>query len=100
MTEIESMTFSEYKLRITAYKLKELDREYLCYLIPFAHRYFQATKNNGKNYKYEEISDVFDIKEREKEIFDSEYGVKKKTFSSKEIELAKKIANQNRNGGF
>lgn len=70
-TEINRMTLSEYRLRGTAYKLKQLDSEYMVAREAWLNRQIMATKKKGKNrqeYVYKTFKSFFDYEKAEREI--------------------------------
>lgn len=101
LEEAESITFFEYSLRITAYKLNDIDEQRLCYLIAFANRAAKITKRNGKEYKYKDISDIFDYEQKEKDILEEQFGQGSfdKKVSQEQLSAIKRVAEINRKGG-
>lgn len=70
MREIERMTPYEYSIRITAYQLSELDKEYHIYLQAWQNRQIQANKKVGSKEKayFESFDQFFDYKKKENAI--------------------------------
>lgn len=64
------MTFSEYKLRIKAYELRQLDREYMIALEAWQFNEVQAKKKEGKRLVpvYRRFKDFFNYEEAESKI--------------------------------
>lgn len=90
---IESMTFYEYQLRMTAYSLKRLDEQYLAYVQAFANRAAKATKKDGKRYEYKDAKDAFPIDKMEAEIL----GLKRT--DNINFEEIRQLSELNRKGG-
>lgn len=65
--EIEEMTYYEYDLRLTAYKLKEVDKAKKIHELAWANREVQGTKKNGE-YTYTKFKDFFNMEEVEREV--------------------------------
>ena len=64
---IDRMTFREYRLRIQASNLRQMDKEYLVYLHAWQNREVNAKKKSGKKLKYifTSFKDFFDMDKRE-----------------------------------
>ena len=72
-TEINRMTLSEYRIRGTAYRLKQLDSEYMIAREAWLNRQIMATKKKGKNrqeYVYKTFKSFFDYEKAEQTILD------------------------------
>lgn len=64
------MTFAEYKLRIKAYELRQLDKEYMIALEAWQNNEVQAKKKEGKKFVpvYRRFKDFFDYEAAEAKI--------------------------------
>lgn len=70
--EIESMTLDEYELRMKAYRLGEVDKEYYIYLQAWTNSNVQATKKQGKDKivpVFQTFKQFFDYEKRLEEAF-------------------------------
>ena len=67
---MDAMTLREYRIRMKAYRLKELDEEYKIALLAWQHNQVKATKKNGKKFEpvYKTFKDFFDVDKYEKKI--------------------------------
>jgi len=94
--EIDRMTFREYRLKMKAYRLRQLDAEYMIALSAWQHREVGAQKKKGKKLEavYKEFGKFFNHKEREEEIlFGAKKKEKEKPHVSGMIEYMRKKAN-------
>ena len=69
---IDSMTYREFRLRMKAYALQRLDKEYDIALMAWQVREIEAKKKSGKGkykYTYDSFRKFFDLEAREKAIF-------------------------------
>lgn len=68
--EIERMTLHEYYLRMTAYKLRWLDKENFIHELAWANQEVQAQEKRGRKYVpvYNTFEKFFDKDKLEKEI--------------------------------
>ena len=85
--EIDRMTFAEYKLRVTAYELKQLDKEYMIALSAWQHNEVTAKRKEGKKLipVYKRFKDFFDYEEAEAKI------LKSKTEPDKKQKIANRL---------
>ena len=74
MTEIKRMSLGDYRLRMKAYRLRRLDREYEIAEQAWMNREIQATKKRGRKYDaiYKRFSSFFDYSGKEAEILGKE----------------------------
>lgn len=95
--EIDKMTFREYRLRMKAYRLSQLDEEYMVSYLAWQNREINAQKKKGKNKLeavYKKFTDFFNHTEKEMSIL---YGITKKeskTMSSMKEYMRKKNSGQ------
>lgn len=71
LREIDRMTYREFRLRLKAYELRQLDREYDIALLAWQVREIGAKKKSGKNaykYVYDSFRKFFDYEKQEKKI--------------------------------
>lgn len=75
--EIDRMTFREYRLRMKAYNLRQLDEEYMISYSAWQNREINALKKKGKKKEamYKTFKEFFNHSEKELELL---YGIKKK----------------------
>lgn len=69
------MTLYEYNMRMTAYQLKQADREYEIHLQAWMNREIEAKKKSGKKKMvpiYKTFKQFFDLEKRIKEILQPE----------------------------
>ncbi len=68
--EVERMTPYEFELRVTAFKLSQLDREYEWHLQAWLGQQVQATKKLGKKEVpyFKDFNSFFNYQKREQEI--------------------------------
>lgn len=77
LNEIDCMTFREFRLRMKAYELKRLDKEYQIALLAWQIREIDARTKSGKNnykYVYDRFEKFFNFEEHENMILN---GVKR-----------------------
>lgn len=70
-TEINRMTLYEYNMRMTAFRLKQADREYGIHLQAWANREIKAKRESGKKKLvpvYKTFKQFFDLEKRIREI--------------------------------
>lgn len=70
MTVIKRMTLVEYHLRMEAYLLQKVDREYELHLQAWLNNQVKAEKKSGKSSKpvFKQFDDFFDYEERIAEV--------------------------------
>lgn len=87
--EIEMMSFNEYQLRMTAYRLKQIDKQYLISFAAWQNREIKASKEDGE-YIYQDFKKFFDYELNEKAVFlgESPEQLKNKEFSNQSQNLA------------
>lgn len=69
--EIDRMTLYEYDMRIAAYHLRQVDREYEIHLQAWANWNVQAMKSQGKNKRvpvFKNFKQFFDYEQRVKDL--------------------------------
>lgn len=68
--DIEILTLEEYRLRMKAYQLRRVDKEYEMHLQAWLNHAVTATKKQGEKYVpvFKEFKDFFDYEKRIKEI--------------------------------
>ena len=73
--EIDRMTLYEYHMRMTAFRLRQADREYEIHLQAWAKREINAKKKSGKKklvFLYDHFKRFFDYEKRVREILHPE----------------------------
>lgn len=68
--ELGEMTFSEYQIRLKAFRLRRLDKEYDMHVQAWINQSVQATKTQGKKEVpvFKRFKDFFDYEAKENEI--------------------------------
>lgn len=87
--EIEMMSFKEYQLRMTAFRLKLVDEQFSVSYAAWQNREINATDDDGK-YIYTNMKDFFDYQLKEEAAFLNidENTLKNKRFENKSQSLA------------
>ncbi len=70
LSDIEDMTLYEYELKMKAYNLARVDKEYDIYLSAWVNQLAGATKEKGKKQVpvFKTFEDFFDYKKRLREV--------------------------------
>ena len=70
MKDIEVLSLYEYQMRMKAYQLARVDKEYDMHLQAWLNHAVKATKEQGKKqvYVYKNFKDFFDYEKRIKEV--------------------------------
>jgi len=91
MDVIECMTLDEYRLRMKAYQLTRVDREYFIYLQAWVNRDVQSEKKKGRKTEpyYKLFKDFFDYEKRMRTIDgkESEQEARLKLFAKRQQEF-------------
>lgn len=72
MQEIDRMTIDEYYIRMESQQFAELDKEHLEYVNALAVRAYKATNKAGDKYLYNNVIDLFDRKDIERKMTNTE----------------------------
>ena len=72
LKEAEMMTFYEYDLRMTAYRLKDVDSTRRIFEAAFANRAAKATDKADKKYKYKDVKQAYNYEKSERKILSYE----------------------------
>lgn len=98
--EIESMTFYEYQLRMTAFRLKLVDEQFSLSFAAWQNREINATDDAGK-YIYRKMDDFFNYRLKEEAAFlgIDEETLKNKRFNEHTKELAERFRKASNNRG-
>lgn len=79
--EIDKMTLYEYDMRMTAYHLQQVDREYEIHLQAWVNWNVQAMKSKGKNKRvpvFKDFKQFFNYEQRVKDVLGVPVNVEKK----------------------
>lgn len=82
--EIERMTLYEYNMRMKAFRLKQVDKEYDIHLQAWENWNVQAMKKQGKNKKvpvFKNFKEFFDYEARQQEAAEGKKDDKNRTIS-------------------
>ena len=72
MQEIDRMTKDEYYIRMESQQFAELDKEHFEYVNALAVRAYKTTNKAGDKYLYNNVIDLFDRKEIERKMTNTE----------------------------
>lgn len=101
MKDIEVLTLYEYQMRMKAYRLAQVDREYEMHLQAWLNHAVTATKEQGKKQVpvYKNFKEFFDYEKRLKEVEKELNGQKQAKFTPHQRRLAQMAALVNQGKG-
>lgn len=100
ITEIARMTLYEYEMRLMAYRVRQVDREYEIHLLAWSNWNVQAMKSQGKRKKVPVFKTFRQFFDYEKRVYDVLKGGDKsgKALGTKKKGLAELLKKQKERG--
>lgn len=93
LKEAEDMTLREYRLQMTAYQLRQIDKEYDIFKIAWYERIVKSKKRAGKGlaYRYTRLNQIFDYDKEIDKILNKD--------KEEQSDVLKKFIERKRNNG-